>query len=615
MGQMGAEMKDMRILYKGIRNMLLFQISLSCLFMLLLCPIPAHAAEEGSMGRKQIIFALDGSHSMTEKRWQTAVDCIAMAEAMLSSEYETAVLVYNSEVLYRADFGQMTEERLEEIRNLERKGYTNTGVAIAAALEAFSTDESAEKRILIFSDGEISMKGQQETEEALLLYEETVDSALAQKVKIDAFLFEDAEIEKQITDAPALTGGYLFLEAGAGITEGNRPAVDTGDPAVGRFAEEYLFGQLGVKRVVLGAADAMGNTVEIALRDTCAEQVKILVTAETVMEDIQVSCQSEEVRIIRGRQFAVVELERLREDAVKLQYTLTEPGRVNTYLTKEYNLSVDMEAAYVPELSGHEIRIRISNTEGENLLEQEAVNRKPEIYIDDNKADYTLEQGQAVVLYPVERSGEVSVRVGLENLEGRVTCTGGEGSLYLELPPPPEPPEEEESYLWVYIVVTVICVVFLILLILLHRTKKKTLLPTEPEPREQGVIEAFRHDFSGKLVVYLLKAPGETDMPPASINLYRREGREPFSFQWVREKCHMELPLEDADKLQFFGGPDHTLCIRNQGKVTVVSGQEILLQNRKYTLHYDEKLLLVFDGGETELEIHYKNMKPSERER
>lgn len=612
---MGAEMKKIKILYKGIRNIFLFQICLSCIFMLLFRPFPVHAAEDGSIERKQIIFVLDGSHSMTEKRWQTAVDCIAMVEAMLSSEYETAVLVYDSEVVYHMGFDQMTVNRLEEIRNLERKGYTNTGMAIAAALEAFSTDESAEKRILIFSDGEISMKGRQETEEALLPYKEEVENALAQKVKIDVFLFEDDEIEKQITDAPALTGGYLFLESEAGITGGEFPAAETGDLSVGRFAEEYLFGQLGVKRIVQGASDAVGNTVEIALRDTCAEQVRILVTAETAMEDIQVSCQSEEVRIIRGKQFAVIELERPREDAVKLQYTLTEPGRVNTYLTKEYNLAVDMEAAYVTELSGHEIRIRISNTEGVNLLEQEAVNRKPEIYIDGNKTDYTLEQGEAVIFYPVERSGEVSVRVDLENLEGRVTCTGGEGSLYLELPPPPEPPVEEESYPWVYVVVTGVCIIFLILLILLHGTKKKTLLPTEPEPKEQGVIEAFRHDFSGKLVVYLLKSPGETDMPPASINLYRREGREPFSFQWVREKCHMELPLEDADKLQFFGGPDHTLCIRNHGKVTVMSGQEILLQNRKYTLHYDEKLLLVFDGGETELEIHYKNMKPSERER
>lgn len=116
-------------------------------------------------------------------------------------------------------------------------------------------------------------------------------------------------------------------------------------------------------------------------------------------------------------------------------------------------------------------------------------------------------------------------------------------------------------------------------------------------------------------MVYLLKDPQERDLPPMSVNLYGRGSKEPFSFQWVKEKCRIELPLKDADKLQFSGGPDHTLCVRNHGEVTLMSGQEILLRNQKYTLHYNEKLLLVFDGGETELEIHYKNMKPSERER
>lgn len=584
--QMGTEMKKLILSFS--------------ILMLLLRPFPVHAAEDSDTGRKQIIFVLDGSYSMTENRWQTAVDCIAMVEAMLPSDYEAAALVYNSEVVYCMDFGQITESWLGEIQNLERKGYTNTGAAVAAALERFSTDDSAEKRILIISDGEISMKGQAETEEALLLYEEAVRSAVAGNVKIDIFLFDDTAIEKQIADAPELTGGYLFEEAGT--------------QSVAQFAESYLFGQLGIKRVVQGASDAVGNAMEIALRDSCAEKVRILVTTETAIEDIQVSCQSRDVRIIRGNQFAVVELERPVEETVKLQYTLAEPGRVNTCLTKEYDIAVDMEAAYVPELSEHQIRIRMCNTEGENFLREEDNGRKPDIYIDGYKVSYTLEQEEAVVSYPVETSKEVSVRVDFENMEGMVKRSSKEGSLFLELPPSPEPPEEEESYLWVYAVISGVCVMFVILLLLLHSTKKKTPVPATV-PKAQGVIEAFRHEFSGKLVVYLLKNPEERDMPPVSINLYGRENREPFSFQWVKDKCHIELPLKDADKLQFSGGPDHTLCIRNHGEATVMSGQELLLKNQKYTLHYDEKLLLVFDGGETELEIHYKNMKPSERKR
>lgn len=538
---------------------------------------------------------------MTSERWQAAVDCIAMIQAMLPSDYKAAVLVYNGEVFFRTDLSRLTENQFREMRDLERKGYTNTGAAVNAALETFAAAGVEEKRIIILSDGEISMKGQAETEEALLLYEEAVENAAAQNVKIDLFLFDDTEIERQIADAPERTGGFLFEE--------------TYDQSVEQFAERYLFEQLGIKRVVLGASDAADNMTEISLRDTCAEQARILVTAETAIEDIQVSCQSREIRITRGKQFAVIELEQPVEESVKLQYTLAEPGRVNTYLTKEYDIAVDMEAVYVPELSSHQIRIRMCDKEGDNLLEEEDINQKPEFFIDECRVDYILEKGEAVAFYSVESSRAVSVRVDLESLEGQVKCSGEEGVLFLELPPPlPEPPEEE-SYPWVYAVVAGVCVIFVILLLLLHFTKKKTPASAEAVSGAQGVIEAFRHEFSGKLVVYLLKNPEEKDMPPASINLYGKENREPFSFQWVKDKCRIELPLKDADKLQFSGGPDHTLCVRNHGEVTLMSGQEILLRNQKYTLHYDEKLLLVFDGGETELEIHYKNMKPSERER
>ena len=77
----------------------------------------------------------------------------------------------------------------------------------------------------------------------------------------------------------------------------------------------------------------------------------------------------------------------------------------------------------------------------------------------------------------------------------------------------------------------------------------------------------------------------------------------------------MDIRLKDADMVLFLCGSEHTLCVRNRGNVTVVCGKEILLQNKKYILHYNEKLLMIFNDGEIEMEVHYKNMKPSERER
>lgn len=125
----------------------------------------------------------------------------------------------------------------------------------------------------------------------------------------------------------------------------------------------------------------------------------------------------------------------------------------------------------------------------------------------------------------------------------------------------------------------------------------------------------LKYDFSGKIVVYVLKNADEEDIPPTSINLYKREGKEPFSFVWVKDKCRIGAELTDADKIIFSGGQDKTLCVRNKGDATLFNGKNILLRNKKYTLSYDEKLLMIFNDGEVEIEIHYKNIKPSERER
>ena len=124
----------------------------------------------------------------------------------------------------------------------------------------------------------------------------------------------------------------------------------------------------------------------------------------------------------------------------------------------------------------------------------------------------------------------------------------------------------------------------------------------------------MKHDFSGKLAIYVVKTQDDADIPPASINLYARESKEPFSFQWVKNKCRLDMKLEDADKILFSGGEDHTLCVRNNGSTTVMQGMEILLRGKKCTLNYNDKLLLIFNNGETEIEVHYKNIKPSERE-
>ncbi len=121
-----------------------------------------------------------------------------------------------------------------------------------------------------------------------------------------------------------------------------------------------------------------------------------------------------------------------------------------------------------------------------------------------------------------------------------------------------------------------------------------------------------KYDFSGQLAVYLLKGEQEDDIPPCSIKLFGKL-RKSISFDWIKDRCGIDYKLSDADKIRFTGGKDHALCFKNSGYATIVKENQILKRERKYSLYYGEKILLIFNNGGTEIELHYKNMKPSER--
>ncbi|MFQ9531926.1 hypothetical protein [Roseburia intestinalis] len=110
----------------------------------------------------------------------------------------------------------------------------------------------------------------------------------------------------------------------------------------------------------------------------------------------------------------------------------------------------------------------------------------------------------------------------------------------------------------------------------------------------------------------MLKGEQEDDVAPCSIKLFGKS-RKSISFDWIKDRCGIDYKLSDADKIRFTGGKDHALCFKNSGYATIVKENQILKRERKYSLYYGEKILLIFNNGGTEIELHYKNMKPSER--
>ena len=70
-----------------------------------------------------------------------------------------------------------------------------------------------------------------------------------------------------------------------------------------------------------------------------------------------------------------------------------------------------------------------------------------------------------------------------------------------------------------------------------------------------------------------------------------------------------------AGDIAFYPGPEKALVVMDQSEqCTVMRGMEILKKGTGYPVYYNEKLTVTMEDGVTELEIHYRNLKPSERE-
>lgn len=582
----------------------LSRAALSVLALLFAAVIPVQAVERTHnidlQEKEQLIFLIDGSYSMADERWQEVLECTQMIDAMLPSNFQTALLVYSEDIDALVDYDQALGDRMAELKGRKQQGYTNPGAALNAALEMFDWNSSGGKYVLFISDGEISMPTAEGTEDAAAAYLDATAQAAEKGIIIDLLLYPTEDIEDRISDGAALTGGTRFYR-----TEGSTAET---------FAESYLFDCLGLERIMLGLADSSDNLASVSLQDTYAERVRILLTSESRIQDIHVSCQSRDIRVVQGENYAVITLEQPMEETASLQYTLAEKGRMNAYLVKEYHLTIQADASYINETGCQQIIVHAINSNGKDILEDPELRKVIGIYIDGKKASLEASQEKAVINWPAESSGNVTLKVDFRDLNSLVYYESAESTLWLDVPDA-QGKSDGIQYLWLFIVVAGVCVTFIILLCLLLRSRQKKNGTSEGESTKTPLLdEILNYEFSGKVVVYVIKTADEMDIPPASINLYARGSRTPFSFEWIRSRCHIELNLPGADKIEFSGGANHTLCVRNSGDATAMQGKDILLRDKKYTLSYNDKVLLIFNNGETEIEVHYKSMKPSERE-
>lgn len=221
-------------------------IKLAMLFigLSLLFPARVLAAEKNEINeiteKKQIIFLLDASKSMQgDGQWIEAADSACMIASALPKEYEVALLVYNTEIVYEEDFGNINQKTRHALETVELQGYTTPAVALETAADMFDS-AAADKRVVFISDGEISLRDQSETETAIRQFENMVDQIAEQGIKIDMFAIPNDKTENEVSYGTKVTSGEQY-------TVGENQTIE-------EITAKYLFQTLQIEKIELGEA-------------------------------------------------------------------------------------------------------------------------------------------------------------------------------------------------------------------------------------------------------------------------------------------------------------------------------------------------------------------------
>ena len=420
---------------------------------LLVCT-PVLAATDSAAEKTQIIFLLDASQSMEkEGRWADASDSACMISAALPENYEAALLVYNSEILYREDFGKIGQGTRNVLEKIEMGGYTAPGIALETACSMFGTDATS-KRVVFLTDGEISMRNAEATAEALGNYESAVETAEKNNVRIDMFVLPDEDTSNEVKRGTEATSGELY-------TAGRSQTLED-------ISVKYLFDLLGIERIDLGEAQTEGEKITVDLQDTYMKNAKILLIAGKPIQDFHVMGQCEEVSVMQGNKVAVAELTNPMQDEVVIDYILEERVGVHAYLIKEYDLKAEIGQAYTSGSGDFDIEVSVLNHQGRQVLDAEHLKDAITISINGTDTEYRVENKTALLAYKTDATESISIEVQAEASGNMIYTSSMAGIVELTVPVV----EEKPDYTVLWIVIGVLAV-SLILLVVIYNAKKQ----------------------------------------------------------------------------------------------------------------------------------------------
>lgn len=568
-------------------------------FLILLSVCPAEARERRSGEEKEIVILIDCSQSMTEvDENHLAFDFVSEVVHASPRHYRFGVIGYNREVCIRVPLGSGPEEIDNALKDVVYRDYGNAGEGISAALSLLEQGRGS-KQILLITDGENMMESAEHTAESVSLFESMVEKASADDIRIDIInLGGRIEDEANVYGAAEGTGGLIYdLESGEDFE---------------RFAEKYLFGEEDIRSQPSGRIDGSLGDLTVRMPDNLMEKAKIFLAGKQQDVNLTVNCEAEGLRVFKGINYSVIEIEKPVSEEVKIHISSESTLGINAYLMTEYDCDIEAVYDYISETQMAEIQAEIKNPEGRSLLDGQLKEGGFRIYINGEESQYRISGSKILADYQAVQDETVKLEVDFDGLYGNYYGNHmAEINLILPIA------EEDEPVDWFFrTVILVFAAVMLILFCMLAKKGKKrqNIIRVTDGGGGDEKIRSKENDFCGKLLIYVIRSKGDIDFPPESINLFARCSRDMITLEWILDTCGLPLELPGADKIIIRPGENRSLTVKNNSRASAMKGREILAKGYSFSLYYYEKVTFIFDEEDTEIEVHYRDLKPDERQ-
>lgn len=566
----------------------------------------------------EIVFLLDTSASMNiQDPDRLAADAVREAWYGLPKNWQTGLIAYGTDIQAKVPFGTEAQQMEEILENLTCSGYTNAGEGLRQAVELFTEDADTDRCIIMLTDGEIDMPDPQEKETSRSLYAEAAARAGEKGIRmyIVAIGSELRDPRMHIFAGAEETDGAIYWEGQSG----------TLSQIMGRILTERLdFPKENVR------AEAGSLSYEIPVG---AERVTCVLWSDQPIGEISADHPAEHIQIIRGQRYAMVQLSAPEAGTMQVQYGESDGAEIQGYEILEYDAVPEVTVRYrteeiprteeeknVPPVYEHKvdltIRLLASSGDRENIWADTGFEGK-EITLRINGETYTevIRQGQIRMTLPAD---------GIDHLEAAVEADAEDAVFRMEQPVKvgiervPDPVyEPAPDYRPLAFILGILGFALLMLALIWMRKKHTTIIymAGESAGNENGKPSEIKDcPYSGKLNLYVVRTEDGRDVPPQTYRLFgRQSGR--LTLDQILTSCGIRLGKIGADGILLYPGPDHSLIVLDQTEgCTVMRGMEILKKGTGYPVYYNAKITVSFEDEKTEMELHYRNLKPGERE-